>query len=76
MDTLSALETYCQIICWKEWLNLCSLSSFILFDSFSIYVLGPIPGSGDIVVNKTGKNPCHRKAIYACRGKQIIRKNV
>lgn len=37
-------------------------SSFILFDSFSIYVLGPIPGSGDIVVNETGKDPCRQKA--------------
>lgn len=59
---LWALETCRQIICWKKWLNLCSLSSFVLFDSFISYVLGPIPGSGDIVVNEIGKNPCYQKA--------------
>lgn len=39
-----------------------SLRSF--FHSFGIYVLGPIPGSGDVVVNKVGKNPCHHKDTY------------
>lgn len=73
VDILSALEMYCQIICWKEWSNICSLSFFILLDSFGTYVLGPVPGCRDIVVSKIGKNPCHHKAIYTSRGKQIIR---
>lgn len=33
-----------------------------LFPSFSIYVLGPILGFGDIVMIKIGKNPSHHKA--------------
>lgn len=52
---------------------ICSISSFILLDSFGTYVLGPVPGCRDIVVNKIGKNPCHHKAIYTSRRKQIIR---
>lgn len=50
MDILRTLQTYCQIICWKKWLNFCSLSSSV--PSFVHSVFMCYFGSRELVVNK------------------------